>query len=275
MTRIAAACVFLIAATGCGPRPNRSIEALQSARIDSFTEHDLSRYLQWYALQPEGLSDRVVHFARMSLGQPYKLFVLGEFPYELTDPDPLYCLKASDCVTFVEQTYAMALAHDWPSFFQTLQKLRYKDGVIGFQTRNHFTEADWNLNNAWLFEEVTATLAPISAATMQTRIDRAAFFRKAGIERSDPVQIVEGNYIPRERIEGVMGALRDADVIEFVREGGAYKSVTHLGLIAHDRSGEVTLIHSGAPAVQELSLRVYLAKRPAFCGIKILRPRQK
>ena len=275
MSRAALFLAFAAALTGCGHGPARSIEQLRDARIDTFSEQDLDHYLKWYATQPDSLTGRVIHFARQSVGQRYQLFVLGEFPYELTDPDPLYCLKASDCVTFVEQTYAMALSHDWPSFFRTLQKIRYKDGAIGFETRNHFTEADWNVNNAWLFEDVTATLTNGAAATMKSRIDRAAFFRKAGIERSDPVQIMEGPYVPRDRIDSVLPELCDADVIQFVKEGGGYKSVTHLGLIAHDRAGEVMLIHSGAPAVQELPLRAYLTRRPAFCGIKVLRPRRK
>jgi Protein of unknown function (DUF1460) len=254
------------------PRP---IDQLRQARIDTFSNQELDHYLNWLAAEPLDLRSRVILLARQSVGQRYQLFVLGEFPFELTDPDPLYNLRASDCVTFVEQTYAMALSQNWPSFFKTLQRIRYRDGIIGFETRNHFTEADWNVNNAWLFSDVSAALAPKAAEPMKSSIDRAAFFKKAGIDRHDPIQIVEGSYIPRGPIESILPLLQDGDVIEFVREGGGYKSVTHLGLIAHDAHGGVTLIHSGKPAVQELPLADYLTRRPAFCGIKVLRARAK
>lgn len=260
--------------TGCG-HGDRRLDELRVAPLHTLTERELDQYLSWYATLETHLPSRVVQLGRKSIGQRYQLFVLGEFPYELIDPDPLYNLRASDCVTFVEQTYAMALSHDWPSFFTTLQRIRYRDGVIGYETRNHFTEADWNANNSWLFTEVTGQLAPAVSQPMKTRIDRAAFFKKAGIERNDPVQILDGIYLPRDQIESAMSQLHDGDVIEFVKEGGGFKSVTHLGLIAHDAHGKVTLIHSGKPAVQELLLTDYLIRRPAFCGIKVLRARAK
>ena len=53
----------------------------------------------------------------------------------------------------------MALSHNWPGFMQMLQRIRYRDGQLGVATRNHYTEADWNISNRWLVEDITAELA--------------------------------------------------------------------------------------------------------------------
>src|SRR5690606_23844195 len=121
--------------------------------IYHMTPKELDVYLSWVHEQEPDLRKRIVRIARQNLGQPYAIYLLGEFPHELYDPDPMFSLKEGDCVVFSEHTYAMALGNDWKSFYEYLLKLRYKDGIPGMTTRNHFTEADWNINNQWLLED--------------------------------------------------------------------------------------------------------------------------
>jgi len=222
--------------------------------------------------QPD-LRRRVVELARRHIGQPYRLGLLGEGGAEPYDPDPLYCLSASDCVTFVEQVYAMALAHDWPSFLTTLNRIRYRDGKIGMLTRNHFTEADWNINNAWLFDDITHDLAGDKTAALRQRVDRAKFFRKYGIGQQLSVQQFVGDYIPRKHIHAILPDLHDADVAEIVRGTAAAPYVSHMGLIVHDAADRVMFLHSGEPAVREVPLTGYLATHKNVIGMKFLRPR--
>ncbi len=119
----------------------------------------VGRYLAWLQRHEPRLGARVAHLARRTLGQPYDLHLLGEFPFETHDAQPLYSLDHSDCVVFAEHVYAMALSRSWEEFFWVLQRLRYKEGVIGVASRNHYTEADWNLNNRWLLTDITDQLA--------------------------------------------------------------------------------------------------------------------
>src|SRR3954471_12181541 len=160
----------------------RSIKKLKEAPLYSFNERDVDAYLGYlHDAEPDPIK-RVVHLARKNIGQPYAIYLLGEYPYELYDPDPMYCLEKSDCVTFVENTYAMALSHDWPGYFKTLQRLRYKDGKVGMLTRNHESVADWDPNNGWLFEEITAKLAGGSKTKpMHLVWQPSAFFARWGI----------------------------------------------------------------------------------------------
>jgi len=260
---------------GCAaPRPvERRVDALQRAALYTFNEREVDAYLRWLSADEPNNPARVAQLARKNLGQPYRAFLLGEFPFELRDPDPLYCLSASDCTTFVEQTYALAMSSDWPSFFRTLQRIRYKDGIIGFATRNHFVEADWNPNNAWLFEEITDRLGEGTTKPMQTRVDRAAFLARVGLSRDEPPQIVRGSYVPVNQLTRAASGLRDGDIVELVKGDDHWQYVSHMGLVFHDTADGVTIVHSGKPAVREEPMDDYLTRHPAVIGLRFLRLR--
>ena len=272
MRRILPTAWAVLCVLGCRPGPTvRDVAVLQTAPLHTFNERELDVFLKWFAEKPLPMSERVAHLGRRTIGQPYRLFLLGEYPFELYDPDPMYCLAASDCVTFVEQTYAMALARDWPSFFRTLQCIRYKDGQVGLLTRNHFTEADWNINNAWLFDDVTEDVSAGEVRPMVSSINRAAFFAKFGVACNDPVQRFVSSYIPRERLPVVARRLRTADVVEIVRGTKGSQYVSHMGLIIRDTSGSAMLLHSTKPVVREEPLLQYVDRHPDILGIKVLR----
>ena len=137
------------------------------------THAEVGAYLGPLQAQVPDLRQRIMHLARMNLGQPYELYLLGEAPFETHDPQPLYCLGKSDCLVFTEHIYAMALSHDWSSFLRLLQRIRYRDGRIGVATRNHYTEADWNPSNRWLVREITGELAAGTAVKFREQIGRA------------------------------------------------------------------------------------------------------
>ncbi|HKQ47439.1 MAG TPA: N-acetylmuramoyl-L-alanine amidase-like domain-containing protein [Phycisphaerae bacterium] len=264
---------FLMAGGACSSSPSIHQSHSSEIRIHELDEKRLDAYLCRLAREEPDYRKRVALVARTTIGQPYRLGPLGEYPFELYDPDPLYCLTAGDCVTFVEQTIAMALAHDWPSFFQTLQRLRYKDGRIGMLSRNHFTETDWNLNNAWLLEDVTKKLP--GAAAYRVRVDRAAFFKQFGLAYSaDPIDF-EDAHVPRRYFPEVLPLLQDADVVEFVRADKGQLYVGHLGFVFHNASAAPTLLHATKPAVREEPLAEYLARHDNVAGIKVLRLRSE
>ncbi len=273
-------CLLCAVAAGCtadraggtAAPAGRGLAALESAALYTFTERELDLYLRQGPQQELPLTARVAHFAGKFVGQPYRLHLLGEYPVESHDPDPLYCLSASDCVTFVEHVYAMALARDWDSFHEHLMRLRYRDGQIGIRTRNHFTEADWNVNNAWLFDDVTGAVGGSGARPMTVVIDRAAFFRKLGVEFDREPQTFNTTYIPKSRALRREASLQTGDVIEFVRGSPDAPWIGHLGLCIRDGK-RAMLIHSGEPAVSRLPLAEYLNGSKKTIGIKVLRPR--
>lgn len=244
---------------------------------------ELGGFLAWQQFDEPDLRKRIAALARKNIGQPYELFLLGEFPYETYDTQPLFNLAKSDCVVFAEHIYAMALSASWEEFFWMLQRIRYRDGVIGVATRNHYTEADWNVANGWLVSDVTRTLGAPTQAYHQ-RIDRQAFLRKQfRIERDIPVQPFDDAYIAKQDVAAIEAQLQDGDFVNVIsgRNGGYYAS--HVGLIVTGADGSRRLLHSAEPQVREETLQGFITRmaerdarqagqnKPELAGFKFLR----
>ena len=110
-------------------------------------------------------ASRVASLARAAIGTPYAGDPLGEGPGAPVDAGPLMDLSKVDCVTFVEQVLALAAATSYKDAFDTLQKIRYRDGKIAFENRNHFMEADWVVNNAFCKDATGSLGVPTEKAT--------------------------------------------------------------------------------------------------------------
>ena len=234
------------------------IDRLKDKPIYRMTPKEVDVFLGDAHEQKSTLRERVMLIARKQLGQPYQMYLLGEFPYEVYDPDPLYTLGKSDCVVFSEHTYAMALGANWKEFFSTLQKLRYRNGEIGMLTRNHWTELDWDKNNSWLLDDATEKLGATTTTKFSETIDKAKFFANFGIGQDAGKQVLNDSYIPAEAVEGVLHGLKDGDFVNVVRGRGAGVWVGHTGLIGHAPDGTVTFIHSTPPKVKEQPLMDYV-----------------
>jgi hypothetical protein len=273
----------LLASLAAAPAPQDATH-LRDKPLYQFTEREVDVYLrELHASEPD-LRKRILHLARKNIEQPYELYLLGEAPFEKTDPQPVYCLQRSDCVVFVEHTLAMALSRDFPSFMSMLQRIRYKDGQIGVTTRNHYTEADWNVNNRWLLTDETNRLGGEAVRKFSQDVDRAKFFKtRYKLEQTMPVETIHETFIPYEQIDAVKPKLQDGDVVNFVTGRGDGFWVGHVGLVAHGPDGTVNLIHSAKPKVREEPVDAYIARmtknaakddadgKARFRGFKFLR----
>jgi hypothetical protein len=266
------------------PDASASIAPLKDKPLYQFSEREVDAYLRHLAKSEPDLRQRILHLARKNIEQPYELYLLGEAPFEQTDPQPIYCLDRSDCVVFAEHTLAMALSDSWPSFMSMLQRIRYKNGAIGVVTRNHYTEADWNVNNRWLVTDVTNQLGGDAVKPFAQRVDRSKFLKgRYKLEETIPVETIEETFIPYERIDSIKPLLRDGDVVNFVTGKGDGYWVGHVGLVAHSADGTVNLIHSAKPKVREEPIDAYIARatkdaaaddaagKARFRGFKFLR----
>jgi len=221
---------------------------------------ELGRFLAWQQLDQPALRQRIAALARKNLGQPYELYLLGEFPYETYDQQPLFELAKSDCVVFAEHVYAMALSASWEEFFWMLQRIRYRDGVIGVATRNHYTEADWNVANAWLVQDATAALGAPTRPYRQ-RIDRKAFLKKQfKIERDIPVQQFDDVYIAKQDVAAVESQLQDGDFVNVISGRAGSYWASHVGLIVTGADGSRRLLHSAEPEVREETLQAFIQR---------------
>ncbi|MBN2695753.1 DUF1460 domain-containing protein [bacterium] len=88
------------------------------------------------------ISNRLIHISNYFVKMPYKNDPLGEGKNR-----PLYSFKEADCVTFVETVLAVTKYSNLKDAVAFLQKIRYKNGDIDYQKRNHFMISQWIPNN--------------------------------------------------------------------------------------------------------------------------------
>ncbi len=239
----------------------KEIAGLIEKPLYKFEPEEIDEYLRFLYNYEPNLRKRVDHIAKKFLGQEYEIYLLGEFPFEIHDSQPLYSIEKSDCVVFSEHVYAMALSDSWKKFFAMLQRIRYKDGIIGLLTRNHFTEADWVVNNSWLIKDITDSIPNVNSKKVTTKIDRAKFFSKWSLGQDIPVQELTWSYIPAKEIKKALKYLRTGDFVNVVRgfkEDDVF--VGHVGIISVGNDGEVYLIHSTTPEVIKEPLLSYMEK---------------
>lgn len=118
-------------------------------RFFGMTEGQIASALRRIHRDHPGLPSRVEAVSAAFLGTPYKLGPLGEGEDGEFDRDPLYSFAQADCVTFVEQVMALSLEPELAKALAgVLRRIRYRDGKVGYATRNHFTEVDWLPANA-------------------------------------------------------------------------------------------------------------------------------
>jgi len=167
----------------------RPIAELDPAGVDAYLR-DL------HAREPD-FGKRIIAIARDSLGTPYANGPLGEGPGAPFDSDPLMDLTRVDCVTFIEQSIALAASHSRQEAYDRLQKIRYKNGIVAFEHRNHFMEADWVVNNRFC-RDVTRKLK--TATVDATRIiGRKKFFellKAPELAAKTPNQTLTLTYVP-------------------------------------------------------------------------------
>lgn len=144
------------------------------------------------------------------------------------DTDPLIRTDAFDCTTFVETALA-------DGDVNRLTRIRYRDGTVGFENRNHFIETDWLTNNSDLERNVSGEYG--NTALRHVVIDKSAWFRR--VHHMDitvaPVT-TDLEYIPYAELGNinnteplvVLFVVDDADMRDKI---GTDLAVTHMGFL--------------------------------------------
>ncbi len=238
-----------------------TLEKLIAKPLYRMSPAEVNRYVAYLQALEPNLRERVAHLARKNIGQPYEIYLLGEFPFETFDDQPLFNLEKSDCLVFAEHTYAMALSQSWEDFFWVLQRIRYRDGVIGVTSRNHYTDGDWNPANAWLVKDVTSDIAGTRVATYTTPIDRTKFFKERyKLDRAIPVEAVTRSYVNPANVNEVLSQLQQGDFVNVISIVNGEHIVSHVGLVVLGTNGERRMLHSAEPAVREEPFAAFIAR---------------
>jgi D-alanyl-D-alanine carboxypeptidase/D-alanyl-D-alanine-endopeptidase (penicillin-binding protein 4) len=224
--------------------------------------------------------ERFVAATGFFLGTEYVNGPLGEGDAGGPDPDPRVDFARADCVTYLEQSLAVALAGAAgdEKFLRALDAVRYRDGHVSFADRNHYMATDWIPANAWLVEEVTAEVAPGLTQTVERTIDRAAFLRDAGAEPRpgvDDARTHKVEIVPRERLADVADRIRSGDLVFWVgKRDGIF--VVHTGLAVRDEDGALLFRHGSSKAGRTLdeSFADYNGRATFALGFLVLRLRE-
>ena len=206
------------------------------------------------------------------LGTPYIKDPLGEGI--APDTDPLIRFDAFDCTTFVETV----LAND---DVNKLNKIRYKDGKIGFLNRNHFIETEWLPNNTDFVENVSAKYGKTAIRTV--KINRSAWLKNIHhISVPKSIKTAHLEYIPYENL-GRIETTEPLVVLfafngnpEIIKKTGTDLIVHHMGFLLPD--GTFRHASSSGGGVVDIKFDEYVAKRkkmPNNIGVVLLEIKQK
>ena len=247
--------------------------------IYTLNEAQITGYLATLQSSDSSFESRLRTVIDDSLGTAYADGPLGEGEGAQYDADPLVDLTKVDCVTFVEQAVAMAITPDYSSMVDTLQHIRYKDGKIDYEARNHFMITDWIRNNPYCVE-VTRDLG-VPTETVTRRISRKDFFKlvKApGLGESTPDEQVALSIVPTAAAKAAESKLPDTALIVFVGKID-WLFALHCGFYIRDENGTGHLVHASSKVgeVIKMNLTDYIAEQKdrylGFAAYEITEPK--
>jgi hypothetical protein len=205
-------------------------------------------------LQPLLLQARLLKASERFLGTAYGESPLGEG--EGVDKDPRLRWDRVDCVTFVEETMALSLAHAPSELLPLLDRIRYRDGTPTYTSRNHLMEADWLPQNtkAGFVRDVTQALGGEDAVTAEKVLGPKAWESPTARALALPESVhATGTFpfglLPLSRVQAHAAGFPSGTLLLVVREDGPDRitRVSHLGLIVQ-RDGRTYLRHATSVA---------------------------
>lgn len=192
------------------------------------------------------ITERMNFYSEKFLGMPYNLTCAGDGPYALYEAWPLVNFHETNCMVFCEHVLALAISDSWDNFFNNLQQIRYKDGIIGMRTRNHYTMADWMPENSWLLEHVSAKVGDQYAKKVTRTISHKKFFEDKGITDMRyvlPDRTITLDYIPKEDLLKVQNNLRSGDILSLLFANKTDIFSAHM-LMVYEKNGALIIRES-------------------------------
>ncbi|RKY52987.1 MAG: hypothetical protein DRP93_07270, partial [Candidatus Neomarinimicrobiota bacterium] len=111
---------------------------------------------------------------------------------------------------------ALSISDSWDNFFNNLQQIRYKDGLIGMKTRNHYTMADWLPENSWILDDVSAEVGGEYTASMTRTISHENFFKGKGMNDMRYIKLdrsITVDYVPMKHMKDVKDRIKNGDIV--------------------------------------------------------------
>lgn len=245
----------------------REVETAPAVRISPDSEAILARVLSARNTEsPADAAQRSELLSRQFLGTPYGADTLigsRDRPEELVVE-----LAKVDCFTYADYLEALKRAANRDEFVKALIDVRYRDGIVSFDTRKHFF-TDWSAVFPELATDVTASLSPAAV-----QVGKSLNAKDTGENYLPGLPVVPRavTYIPSGSVDAdVIGGLRTGDYIgAYATDGGL--DVTHVGLYVDGADGPVLRNASSLLANNQVVDEPFLGYVQTVPGIVVLRP---
>lgn len=221
------------------------------------------------------LAGRIELASSAFMGTPYVLGPLGEGPGHPPDEDPLVRWDAVDCVTFVEESLALALAHGPATIDPLLQRLRYRGEKQSYAERNHYMEAAWvpfNMGKGYL-RDITAEVGGHTTRHDDRTVTAEQWHQRTEGKELDlpdslaPIGRFELAVVPLDAVESREGSIPDGALLLVAHTSGPLQPnrISHVGFTFR-REGRVYVRHASSKlkAVIEDSLAEFVAKNRKY-----------
>lgn len=195
---------------------NSSLLLGQNKKIYEMEKWEIDSILTVKSSENLSITDRMKFYSELFMGMPYGLSCVGDGPYALFDTQPQLTFDTTNCMVYCEDVLALSISDNYENFFNNLQQIRYKGGIVGMKTRNHYTMADWLPENNWLLHNVVKEVAGNNAKTLTRTISHKTFFQKKGIDDMRYVKEdreITVNYIPFNKLMEAKEKFRDGDIL--------------------------------------------------------------
>jgi hypothetical protein len=190
---------------------------------------------------------------------------------DIQNPEVLVIdLTGVDCFTYLDYVEAMRLSKSFKDFRGNVKRIRYRNGQVAFDRRNHFF-TDWREVNTDLVDDVTEAIGGSSTVIVQKKLN----------EKADGTCFLPGIQSLHREVRYIPSAALDNHTITKLKTGdyaGVYSDmpgldVSHVGIIIKDNE-KILLRHASSRKehrrVIDQELKEYVSDKP---GIVLLRPR--
>ncbi len=235
-------------------------------KLGKWTEPGLET-LMTESVTAGGIGERIGIISSEFLGTPY---IADTLTGNANTPEVFTIdREGMDCFTYVDYVEALSISGSFPAFEENLKKIRYKDGVVTFQNRNHFF-SDWPINNSSKVKDVTRAIGGDKTKSALKSLN----LKKDGSVYLPDIPVTNRTiyYIPSSAIDGeVISNLQTGDYAGIFTEIDGL-DVSHTGIIVK-KGDEAYLRHASSREknmkVVDESLTDYMAKKP---GLVVYRP---
>jgi len=234
--------LLIVTQLGC------SKDLAPSQKIYEMSNFEIDQLLTEISQKPLTITQRINYYSEMFLGMPYNLTCTGDGPYALYEPRPLVNFNQTNCMVFCEHVLALSISDSWDNFFNNLQQIRYRDGIIGIRTRNHYTMADWLPANSWLLDDVSRQVGGQYTQTTTRTISHKTFFLEKGITDMRyvlPDREITVDYVPREDLLKVKKNVRPGDILALIFADKTDIFSAHMLMIA-EKNGQIYIRESSS-----------------------------